>query len=109
MRKLLQSKILAGVTPWKFQFLEATLLLTYSIPAHAVNHEEAALPAEEPAVEEEADPVVDYQGLLDHQGDYAPAFDFFTTSMLWTCVTAVFVFLMLLDCDYIHITGDYFI
>ena len=46
------------------------------------------------AAEEEAGPVDDYQGLLDHQGEYAPAFDFFTTSMLWTCIAAALVFLM---------------
>ncbi|MFL2938680.1 MAG: ammonium transporter, partial [Opitutales bacterium] len=94
MRKLLASKTLAGVAPWKFLLLAATLLFTYAIPAHADNHEEAAPAAEEAAVEEEAGPVDDYQGLLDHQGDYAPAFDFFTTSMLWTCIAAALVFLM---------------
>jgi Amt family ammonium transporter len=94
MRKLLASKTLAGVAPWKFLLLAATLLFTYAIPAHADNHEEAAPAAEEAAAEEEAGPVDDYQGLLDHQGDYAPAFDFFTTSMLWTCIAAALVFLM---------------
>ncbi|MEC8791089.1 MAG: hypothetical protein VXX29_07650, partial [Verrucomicrobiota bacterium] len=90
MRKLLVSKTLAGVAPWKFLLLSATLLFTYAIPAHADNHEEAAPAAEEA----EAGPVDDYQGLLDHQGEYAPAFDFFTTSMLWTCIAAALVFLM---------------
>ncbi|MEC8777885.1 MAG: hypothetical protein VXX28_02535, partial [Verrucomicrobiota bacterium] len=90
MRKLLASKTLAGVAPWKFLLLSATLLFTYAIPAHADNHEEAAPAAEEA----EAGPVDDYQGLLDHQGEYAPAFDFFTTSMLWTCIAAALVFLM---------------
>ena len=88
MRKLLASKTLAGVAPWKFLLLSATLLFTYAIPAHADNHEEAAPAAEEAPAEEEAGPVDDYQGLLDHQGEYAPAFDFFTTSMLWTCIAA---------------------
>ena len=90
MRKLLASKTFVGVAPWKFLLLVATLLITYAIPAHADNHEEAAPAAEEA----EAGPVDDYQGLLDHQGDYAPAFDFFTTSMLWTCIAAALVFLM---------------
>ncbi|HBJ61755.1 MAG TPA: ammonium transporter [Opitutae bacterium] len=94
MRKLLASKTLAGVAPWKFLLLSATLLFTYAIPAHADNHEEAAPAAEEAPAEEEAGPVDDYQGLLDHQGEYAPAFDFFTTSMLWTCIAAALVFLM---------------
>ena len=94
MRKLLASKTFAGVAPWKFLLLSATLLFTYAIPAHADNHEEAAPAAEEAPAEEEAGPVDDYQGLLDHQGEYAPAFDFFTTSMLWTCIAAALVFLM---------------
>ena len=32
--------------------------------------------------------------LLEAQGDYAPAYDFFTTSMLWTVIAAALVFLM---------------
>ena len=76
MRKLLLPKTLAGVAPWKFLFLAASLLFTYSIPVHAVNHEEAVPADVEAAVEDAAGPIVDYQGLLDHQGDYAPAFAF---------------------------------
>lgn len=36
----------------------------------------------------------DYLELLEAQGDYAYAFDFFTTSMLWTVIAAALVFLM---------------
>ncbi|MEC8333204.1 MAG: ammonium transporter [Verrucomicrobiota bacterium] len=36
----------------------------------------------------------DYLALLEAQGDYAYAFDFFTTSMLWTVIAAALVFLM---------------
>ena len=47
-----------------------------------------------PAAEEEAGPVDDYLELLEAQGEYAPAYDFFTTSMLWTVIAAALVFLM---------------
>ena len=36
----------------------------------------------------------DYIALLEAQGEYAYAFDFFTTSMLWTVIAAALVFLM---------------
>ncbi|MGF1451285.1 MAG: ammonium transporter [Opitutales bacterium] len=36
----------------------------------------------------------DYLALLENQGEYAYAFDFFTTSMLWTVIAAGLVFLM---------------
>ena len=94
MRKTLASITSTGAAPWKFLLLAATLLFSYAIPAHADDHEEAA-PAEEAAAEEaEAGPVDDYLELLEGQGDYAPAYDFFTTSMLWTVIAAALVFLM---------------
>jgi len=94
MRKTLASITSTGAAPWKFLLLVATLLFSYAIPAHADDHEEAA-PAEEAAAEEaEAGPVDDYLELLEAQGDYAPAYDFFTTSMLWTVIAAALVFLM---------------
>ena len=37
---------------------------------------------------------VEYDALVAEQGDYAYAFDFFTTSMLWTCIAAALVFIM---------------
>ena len=77
-----------GAAPWKFLLLTATLLLSYSLPAHADDHAEPA------AVEAEAGPVDDYNALLKAQGEYAPAYDFFTTSMLWTVIAAALVFLM---------------
>ena len=80
----------SGTAPWKFLLLAIALLFTYALPVHADDHE---APAEE-VVEEEAGPVDDYNGLLEHQGDGAPAFDFFTTSMLWTVIAAALVFLM---------------
>ena len=36
----------------------------------------------------------DYVALIEAQGDAAYAFDFFTTSMLWTCIAAAMVFIM---------------
>jgi Amt family ammonium transporter len=77
-----------GASPWKFLLLAATLLFSYALPAHADDHAEPA------AVEEESGPVDDYNALLEAQGEYAPAYDFFTTSMLWTVIAAALVFLM---------------
>ena len=82
-----------GAAPWKFLLLAATLLFSYALPAHADDHEEPAAATEEVA-EEEAGPVDDYMKLLEAQGEYAPAYDFFTTSMLWTVIAAALVFLM---------------
>ena len=84
------SHLSLGAAPWKFLLLAVALLFTYALPVHADDHE---APAEE-AVEEEAGPVDDYLELLEAQGEYAPAYDFFTTSMLWTCIAAALVFLM---------------
>jgi Amt family ammonium transporter len=81
-----------GAAPWKFLLLAATLLFSYALPAHADDHEEPA--ATEEVAEEEAGPVDDYLELLEAQGEYAPAYDFFTTSMLWTVIAAALVFLM---------------
>jgi Amt family ammonium transporter len=93
MRKTLTSNLSIGTAYWKFLLLAATLLFSYAIPANADDHEESS-PVEEAVAEPEAGPVDDYNGLLEHQGDGAPAFDFFTTSMLWTVIAAALVFLM---------------
>ena len=66
--------------------LAVILAFSNAVPVYADDHEEA--PAEE------AGPVDDYLELLEAQGDYAPAYDFFTTSMLWTVIAAALVFLM---------------
>ena len=71
MRKTLASILSTGASPWKFLLLAATLLFSYAIPVHADDHEEAAV-----VEEAEAGPVDDYNGLLEHQGAGAPAFDF---------------------------------
>ena len=83
------SHLSLGAAPWKFILLAVALLFTYALPVHADDHE---APAEEAV--EEAGPVDDYNALLEAQGEYAPAYDFFTTSMLWTCIAAALVFLM---------------
>lgn len=61
-------------------------------PAPAATPPPAAEP-EAPA-EEAEDPVADYKELLEGQGEYAPAYDFFVISMLWTCIAAALVFIM---------------
>ncbi len=71
-----------------------TLLLAlvggmFSIPSLATAQEDPAPPAEA-----EAGPADDYLALQAEQGDAAPAFDFFTTSMLWTVIAAALVFIM---------------
>jgi ammonium transporter, Amt family len=44
---------------------------------------------------EEAGPVDDYFEMVESYGaEYAPAFDFFAVSMLWTCIGAALVFIM---------------
>ena len=68
-------------------------------PTGGADTEETATPTDdaaggEEAAEEEAGPVDDYNGLVENQGEYAPAFDFFTTSMLWTVIAAALVFIM---------------
>ena len=75
-----------GAAPWKYLLLAVILAFSNAVPAHADDHEET--------VTEEAGPVDDYLELLDAQGEYAPAYDFFTTSMLWTVIAAALVFLM---------------
>lgn len=77
-----------GTSPWKFLLLAIILAFSNAVPAHADDHEET------PAAVEEAGPVDDYMELLEAQGEYAPAYDFFTTSMLWTVIAAALVFLM---------------
>lgn len=59
-----------------------------------VSAQDAEAPAAE-AAEEEAGPVDDYLEMVEAAGaEYAPAFDFFTTSMLWTVIAAALVFIM---------------
>ncbi len=57
--------------------------------------------AEAPAAEEVAaaeeggnETMAEFMELLEAQGEYGPAFDFFTTSMLWTVIAAALVFTM---------------
>jgi Amt family ammonium transporter len=55
---------------------------------------EAPPPAPAAAEEGDKDPLADYKGLLEAQGEYAPAYNFFVTSMLWTVIAAAMVFIM---------------
>ena len=48
----------------------------------------------DPAAEEVSDNKADYDALIEAQGNEAYAFDFFTTSMLWTVIAAAMVFIM---------------
>ena len=55
----------------------------------------APLSAQAPAAPEEVDETkAGYEELVAGQGDAAYAFDFFTTSMLWTVIAAAMVFIM---------------
>jgi hypothetical protein len=47
-----------------------------------------------PATEEVDETKAGYEELVAGQGDTAYAFDFFTTSMLWTVIAAAMVFIM---------------
>ncbi len=55
---------------------------------------ELALAPAKAAVAAGNDKAADYLGLLESQGEYAYAFDFFTISMLWTVIAAALVFIM---------------
>ena len=85
INKLVKTTIL-GASFWKFALLFAALFMSYSFSAHAQEDGETpadATPvADAPAEEPEAGPVDDYLGLVEAQGEYGPAYDFFTTSML---------------------------
>jgi Amt family ammonium transporter len=52
-------------------------------------------PVPEPAADEAEDEYrADYDALIEEQGQYAYAFDFFTISMVWTVIAAGLVFIM---------------
>ena len=65
----------------------SAFLLTGSLSAEIVMSAEAAVASGDELAG-------DYLALLEAQGEYAYAFDFFTTSMLWTVIAAALVFLM---------------
>jgi Amt family ammonium transporter len=69
----------------------------WSSPVQAqeeVTAEVAAVPAEAAPEAEVDENKAAYEALLAEQGDNAYAFDFFTTSMLWTVIAAGLVFIM---------------
>ena len=78
-----------GTSLWKYMLLAVVFAFSNVSPALADDHENSP-----PSTETEAGPVDDYLELLEAQGEYAPAYDFFTTSMLWTVIAAALVFLM---------------
>ena len=65
----------------------SAFLMTGSLGAEIVMSAEAAVASGDELAG-------DYLALLEAQGEYAYAFDFFTTSMLWTVIAAALVFLM---------------
>jgi len=80
-------------------FLAVPLFLGTMSPAFAQDAPNAPVaegaPVAEEAAEPEAGPVDDYLEMVEAAGaEYAPAFDFFTVSMLWTCMAAALVFIM---------------
>lgn len=63
------------------------LLLLALVAITAIDHS--------PAMAQEDSPVADYLELVESSGaEYAPAFDFFAVSMLWTVIAAALVFIM---------------
>ena len=65
----------------------SAFLMTGTVGAEIVTSAEAAVAAGDELAG-------DYLALLEAQGEYAYAFDFFTTSMLWTVIAAALVFVM---------------
>lgn len=72
----------------------AGVALTLLPGGNAVLAQEVAEAVAEVAVEEVDETKAGYDELLAGQGDTAYAFDFFTTSMLWTVIAAAMVFIM---------------
>lgn len=75
---------------------EETLAASGTTSAEIAAAAASAAAAEEIAAEvgEDDQKAPAYLELLEAQGDYAYAFDFFTTSMLWTVIAAALVFIM---------------
>jgi len=86
----------------RYTFNLKTLLLATSLvvpllfgTVSPVSAQEDAPAEEAQAAEAEPGPVDDYNAMVEEYGaEYAPAFDFFTTSMLWTVIAAALVFIM---------------
>ena len=79
----------------KFTLLKLLLALAcgmFTLTPAVTAQDESAPPAT--AEEAPEDPIADYNALLKDQGEYAGAYDFFTISMLWTCIAAAMVFIM---------------
>lgn len=96
-------RTMSAIAVAAFGLLAIPIAATYSYGQDAPVEEitTAVTPAEAPAAEAPAEetPEVDenkeaYDALVAEQGDNAYAFDFFTVSMLWTCIAAALVFIM---------------
>ena len=79
---------------WKLLVLASSLFIFSSASLWSQDNATAATDPPAEGAGTEAGPVDDYLELLENQGEYAPAYDFFTTSMLWTVIAAALVFLM---------------
>jgi Amt family ammonium transporter len=95
----------------KVRTLAAAAIVAFAVPlsftAHAQDEAPPPPPTEEVVEVTPAEPMMEptevaaedefreaYDELVAEQGDYAYAFNFFTTSMLWTVIAAAMVFIM---------------
>ncbi|NBB79389.1 MAG: ammonium transporter, partial [Verrucomicrobia bacterium] len=93
IKKYLLALLISGATLMGSSSLSAQEESAVDEAAVAAATELAIGPAEA-AVAAGNDQAEAYLALLEAQGEYAYAFDFFTTSMLWTVIAAALVFLM---------------
>lgn len=93
IKKYLLALLISGVTLMGASSLSAQDESVIDEAAADAATELALAPAKA-AVEAGNDQAEAYLGLLEAQGEYAYAFDFFTISMLWTVIAAALVFLM---------------
>jgi len=86
---------LFGATPMLAQDVEEAMDMAAEAVEEATSASaELALAPAAAAVAAGDENAPDYLALLENQGEYAYAFDFFTTSMLWTVIAAALVFIM---------------
>ena len=84
----------SGHSLWKLLVLASSLFLSSAASLWSQDNSTATTEPTVQGTATEPGPVDDYLELLEKQGEYAPAYDFFTTSMLWTVIAAALVFLM---------------
>ncbi len=93
IKKYLLALLMSGVALMGVSSLSAQEESVIDEAAVAAATELALAPAKA-ALAAGNDQAEDYLALLEAQGDYAYAFDFFTISMLWTVIAAALVFIM---------------